>query len=226
MTSDLAVTSASSPWAAFAASTQASGIAGELLTFAKGKWRVGESKATPMPDLKLVCHMHEIWEGYLRWEDGKPVDTRIVRIGQPHINREDLGDDDESTWPLDAQGVAQDPWQPVTRIIMRDLNDAGKLLTFTTSSFGGRKGIGALCATYHNEKLKREEGLFPVVKLASGVMKSKKFGDIDFPRFEVVDWASWDGTARKQLARTPDDPRTMIDDVPPPASEDDYGEAA
>jgi hypothetical protein len=216
-----------SPWAKKAASAQASGVAGELLTFAKGKWRIGENKLTPSPDLRLVANMLEMWEGFVKWEDGKPVDTRLARIDTPSIKRDDLGDSDETEWPIDDQGNAVDVWQHTTRLILRDLRDASKLYTFSTSSQGGNKGVGALCGLYELERVKRE-GLYPVVKLAVGTMKSKRYGEIDFPRFEVVDWASWDGTPpRKQLAaKTPDDPRTMVDDVPPPASEDDYGVAA
>jgi hypothetical protein len=179
--------------AAYAAETQASGIAGDILLCKKGVWVRGEHKDTvPAGDL-FLANMPEIHRGSTRWDDNKPVEHRVVRIGDGHPpGRNELGHHDESKWEIGNDGKLKDPWTPTDRMVMREAGDVElSLLTFITSSFGGRKALGNLCREYANRAEKYKDHL-PVVRLGKGAWQHKKHGDIPVPVFEVVGWEPWD----------------------------------
>jgi hypothetical protein len=117
-----------SPWGAFANETQASAIAGDIFKFAKGEWYRGEEKKSVPPGTKFLCNMAELWTGWVRWFDSRPVEHRIARLIDfpPKLLREDLGHTDKSLWETDPSGNPKDPWSPTDRLVMRDVE--GELL--------------------------------------------------------------------------------------------------
>ena len=156
-----------SPWQTFANDTLASAIAGDLLLYRKGEWSRGEDDRPVPLGTRLLVNRVEIWEGWVRWWDGNPAEFRISRLidNAPKLAREDLGLTDETLWPANSDGKSRDPWQPVYRIVMRD--QEGVLLTFSTSSWGGRKAVAKLCRDYDRNAAKHRCGEFPCVELGS-----------------------------------------------------------
>ena len=88
---DLTIRHDLSAYQAFADTASASAIAGDLLTFAKGRWRSGEEKAPVPPEARFLVNMDEMWTGWVRWFNKKPVEHRISRVGDPVPARADLG---------------------------------------------------------------------------------------------------------------------------------------
>ena len=64
------------------------------------------------------------------------------------------------------------------RIIMRDMN--GELLTYDTSSWGGRKAVAKLCRDFDRE-YNKHDGTWPVVELGSKDRRSPDYGLIPEP---------------------------------------------
>ncbi len=178
--------------AAYAAETQASAIAGDLLAFRKGTWQRGENKDTVPAEATFVANMAHIWRGWIRWNDGKPVEHRLVPVGERPPDRNELGHFDEAKWEIGNDGNPRDPWAPTDRIVLRESSDGElSLLTFSTGSFGGRQALGKLCQAYAQRSAKHA-GAYPVVRLTSDTWKHKEYGDIPKPVFEVVGWEPWD----------------------------------
>jgi hypothetical protein len=196
MTQEIAIRNETqvSPWRAFADQNLVASIAGDLIKFAKGKWYRGESKNPIAGGARFVCNMDEIYTGWQHWFDGQPVEHRIARITEfPRpINREDLGQMDRSKWELDAAGNPKDPWSPVDRMIMREASGGEEVVTFTTSSVGGRDALSKLCQAFANSH-KAHPGKFPVVELNVDSYRHKMYGEIAKPKFVIVDWVGWGG---------------------------------
>ena len=195
-----------SPWRAFADENLASAMVGDLITFAKGKWRRGEGKE-PVPEgARFLCNMEEIWTGWIRWFDGKAVEHRIGRLIDfpPRLSREDLGHLDESKWETDPSGNLRDPWAQTDRMVMRDEN--GELCTFSTSSVGGRHAISKLCKSFDTGSSKHD-GYWPVVVLEVETYQHHVYGEIMKPRFKIVDWQPWDE------AQAQKEPKPSVDDL-------------
>jgi hypothetical protein len=209
-----------SVWRAFADEALASAIAGDLLVFKKGIWQRGEEQKDVPKDARFLANMHEIWRGWVRWFNKQPVEHQLVRIvdGNRPPSREQLGHLDSNVWETDAAGEPRDPWSRTQRMVLKDMK--GNLLTFTTSSWGGKRGLSKLCDAFDRERGEHPD-CYPVVKLETEFHKNKDYGSIPEPRFTIVDWQPWDGKSgvrAKAIAQTPDDPRTMteeLDDVVP-----------
>jgi hypothetical protein len=201
-----------SPWKAFAAESTSSAIAGELLRFTKGRFVCGEEKRTVPVGTEFVVNMTELWTGWQRWFNGNLVEHRISRVidREPRILRDELGHMDESAWETGPDGQPKDPWSQVQRLVMREANGKRRLVTFTTSSWGGRVALGKLCQDFDAERDEHPGGAYPVVQLGVFLQRHKQFGEIPQPRFDVVGWQMWDGGEAPRIKVDPDDPRTLV----------------
>jgi len=154
--------------AAFAADNDTVMLAGDPLYFKKGNWYRGQEEFEPQGHHFLVNY-HEAYTGWTRWSDRKPVEQRLVRCSEyAHKEpREALGHMDKNAWESSDRGVPQDPWQPSDRMIMRTMDSAQDLLTFISSSIGGRNAIAKLLGKVARSP-QAAEGKMPVCVLESG----------------------------------------------------------
>jgi hypothetical protein len=83
-------------------------------------------------------------------------------------------------WPRDSKGKPRDPWTKQFFVPLISVND-GKLVTFVTPSVGGRIAIGKLCDAFLNNDRRR-----PIIKLDTSSFKSKEYGKVDSPAFQIV----------------------------------------
>jgi hypothetical protein len=208
-----------SPWKEFASESQANAIAGDLLRFSKGKFIAGEEKRVVPMGTPFVANMPELWTGWQRWWNGNIVEHRISRVidRQPRILRDELGHTDETLWEIGPDGNPTDPWQPTQRLVMREAKGK-RLVTFATSSWGGRTCLGKLCQDYDADR-NEHPGAMPVVQLGLFMHRHKQFGEIAQPRLDIVGWTNWDGSEAagpRAIAADVDDPRTMVNEVNPP----------
>ena len=75
---------------------------------------------------------------------------------------------------------------------MRTTDSAQDLLTFISSSIGGRNAIAKLLGKV-SRSVHAAEGKMPVVQLEVGEYDHDAYGQVRYPVFKIVDWAYWDG---------------------------------
>jgi hypothetical protein len=81
------------------------------------------------------------------------------------------------------------------------MDSSEDLLTFITSSVGGRNAIAKLLGKVAHS-VHATEGKMPVCELERGSYDHDDFGVVNYPVFKVVDWAYWDGE-RGPVAKAP-----------------------
>jgi hypothetical protein len=173
------------------------------LKFVKGEWTINDEKA---PDgVEFVAYIDHLVKGWIRFDDQKVAERILVRRGdkQRLPEREDLSYAEESDWPRDSKGKPRDPWAKQFFVPLLAVND-GKLVTFVTGSIGGRIAVGKLCDAFLNNDRKR-----PIIKLDISSFKSKEYGKVDSPAFQIVGYED----EPAEQPPPPSDPTT----TPPPA---------
>jgi hypothetical protein len=185
-----------SPWRQ-AANEEAGANFGTLLKFVKGDWLVGEEQTAVSPTACFVANMDEVWRGWIKWVDQQPIEHVIGREIDGHqvCARDLLGDLDQARWETDGNGVKRDPWQRVTYLVLRNMED-DEVATFTSTSDGGRKAVGKLCDRYDHLRHKHKAQM-PIVALKSESYYNKKYRtDVLKPKFQIVGWDYWDEDAK------------------------------
>jgi hypothetical protein len=204
-----------SPWREAANEEQGASF-GTLLKFVKGDWLIGEEQEPVAPTATFIVNMEEYWRGWIKWLDKEPVDHRIGRVVDRHRVhlREELGDLDQSRWETDANGVPRDPWQRVSYLVMRNTSN-DDIVTFTSTSDGGRKAVAKLADRY--DRLRRKHlGKMPVVALTQRSYPHAKYGKVLTPKFNVVGWEYFDDEAKDDVDGTlgQEQTRKMDDEIP------------
>jgi hypothetical protein len=169
-------------------------IIGAMMKFDDGAFIV--SKTEPLP-LGTVLVALDITTAWVKWWDSLPAEHRITQSGQFHPEREDLGDLDRTQWQSGKFGVV-DPWKDTRYLHLID-PQSGRDYTFTTDSAGGRIAIGELKSAIRNVRTVRP-GAVPVVKLSTGSFKSKRYGEVPRPAFEIVEYRGGVEQAPAQIA--------------------------
>src|SRR5262249_4748316 len=90
--------------------------------------------------------------------------------------------------------------------------ETGERFLFVTTSFGGKIAVEKLCGTYAANIRKGLDKGLPIVRLAVGSMKTKKYGKVPRPEFEIVGWEN-DTGGPIDVTPPPDD--KVFDDAIP-----------
>ena len=184
------------PFADFAQSISRSRIIGKLLKFTKhGDWIAGEAGEEMPDDARLIIHMHDMQEGWQKWEDGRPTEQRMSYVrdrqpNQPNVPlRETLGDTDHASWELGLDGRPRDPWMFTYMFNLMD--EHGQLYTFSNGSDGTKSALKTLNENYAVVYRHKPDD-FPIVTLnKSGYNhKNKQIGWVNTPFFKIVGWAN------------------------------------
>jgi hypothetical protein len=181
----IAINDGVDPLLAYADAISPQNIVGELLKFAKGDYIAGENNIIE-PGTQFTANVDEFLAGWIKWQEGKPVEQRMVRVNdgaQPPLKRHELGDLDQSQWEVDkGTGEPKDPWQFSNYLPMMDVD--GNLFTFTTSSRGGLDTVAQLVRRYGKHR-KHNPDVHPVIALNVGSYKhaNKAYGIIKYPDF-------------------------------------------
>ena len=159
-----------------------------FLKFVKGEFQFGvDSEILPL-GTSLVPNMAELRAGLIKWRDGEPVDEAMVHIaqGKPIPQREDLDDQDRTTWELDPNGAPLDPWGKVNTLPFKD-PETGLEFVFTTGSRGGINAVGKLASAFGSQRHKHGDKL-PIIQIGSGSYRHKIYGDVPYPTFKIAGW--------------------------------------
>src|SRR5262249_24311263 len=134
-------------------------IVGIILKFNKGMYYAGTEEVPIGTELVAIATQ----VGWIKWQDGKPVELRMRAANARLPSRESLGDLDKSKWETGSSGPI-DPWK-LTRYLQLVDPKSAKDFTFVTSSWGGHDAIRTL-ARQLEIKRTHQRGATPVLKLA------------------------------------------------------------
>lgn len=151
----------------------------QLLKFAKGTYSKKEEEVPVGTEFVAYCRM---WvKAWIKFIDKKIVEKKLykVALGERRPPREELDD-------TQKMNTEYDPWSDQYFLPMENLA-TGEVVIFVTSTYGGREAVRNLCDEYQKRTRAGQFGQ-PIVQLAVGKWKSKKFGEQPCPTFEIVGW--------------------------------------
>jgi hypothetical protein len=158
-----------------------------LVKFKKDKFVTAGDAELPL-GAQFVAYCADWQRGWVKFVDGELVEKRIGRVADRFKvpERDELGDLEKSLWDKDDDGVPQDPWSFQHYLPLENIT-TGERFVFVSSSVGGGIGVEMLCDKWAR---RLSSGLFglPTVKLATGEFRTKKYGAVKRPHFEVVSW--------------------------------------
>ena len=163
---------------------------GDLMRFTKfGEYTAGVEGAEVDAGTELIAIMDRLEVGWQCWRDSRPAGARMGKISEGFVppRRAELGDDDPATWEKFEDGRDKDPWVFSNSLPLADAG--GKIYTFVTSSKGGLSAIGELSKNF-GKHLRQVPDELPIVSLGVGSYQhsNRNFGEIRFPKFEIVGW--------------------------------------
>jgi hypothetical protein len=202
------------------------GNGGRLFAFngSTGVYRTLDDQVEVPPGTKFVALLHETRKGFIKFNDGAPPTTHMVRIDEiaQIPERETLGDTDPAEWPLGLNGEAADPWKLQFAIPMARHDAGGELYIYIARGPVAMNSAGDLLGRWRYHP-KRSAGLIPVIRIESGTYPSKKFGGRKpKPMLVIDDWVTRTGESpptapmQQQLNRfaEPSLEEEMNDDLP------------
>jgi hypothetical protein len=170
-------------------------LRGSLLRFADWNWTVGKEHTPVEKGTQLVAI--GVAAGWVKWQGGKPVETRLRQPGQKLAEREELPDLEQLKWEKGPDGQYRDPWQSTRFVYLIDPKTA-EAFTFSTSSWGGREAVINLGDAIARMRSVRPSAT-PVVTLDSAPMPTR-YGRKSKPVFKIVDWNSTSNNRDKEGA--------------------------
>jgi hypothetical protein len=110
---NIAIVDGTDNFGAFAKIASQESRSGQMLKMGKdGTWTVG-AQDEPMSGETLLADVVHLVVGWRKWVDAKVTDTDMGFVAEGFVpkSREELGDTDAKSWPLNKSGQPQDPWQ-------------------------------------------------------------------------------------------------------------------
>jgi len=159
-----------------------------------GDWIYGADEIEVASDSKFVIDPATYAQGFIAWDDGELVDERMALAGEPNILRDDLPD------------VGVD-WNAQCGFALLGLTgeDVNVQLMYKASSKGGRTAIGKLIQEVINRLKEGHADACPVVTLDSDSYRHKKYGKINTPIFNIVDWTTVEAVQPSAEAEEPEE---------------------
>ncbi len=148
---------------------QGNGISGEHLKCAKGVWLLND-ESIDNDGLKIVVIMDTAAIGQVLWLDKKIAERETGLVAEGFVAPREL----------------KDGWNPYVSFQCVRVDDGG-LLTFTSSSWGGRYAFQSLVNPYRL----RRRAFFPICTLGTKERRDEN-RNID-PVFKIVGWGPRDG---------------------------------
>jgi hypothetical protein len=199
-------------WGDTAAEIESQVLRGKLLKFADWRWTKGTESDEVEEGTQLVAIGTAAAQ--VKWAGGKPVQYVARQPGKMLPHRDELGDNDESLWELGPDDSPRDPWQNTRFVYFLDPISM-EMLTFSTSSGGGRSAVINLADQIKRMRELGRSSALPVVELSAEKMQTK-FGLKSKPMFKIVKWyngGSENGGGPKEIA-PPSLKEEMNDDIP------------
>jgi hypothetical protein len=158
----------------------------KLLKFVKGEYWIMDDEV-PL-GTEYIAHASKLAFSWIKFVGDTVAERKawLATDGVRPSEREELGDLDQSQWEV-KNGEAKDPWT-YQRLMPFENAETGEVVIFTSSSFGGKIALDALVQEFLNHAKRNRSRALPIIRLAVSQMKTKSFGDVARPHFEVVSW--------------------------------------
>ena len=157
------------------------------MRFVKGTYELGaEREPVPLGRQFIVIAAKEGWARLVRGEDVRRVPREP---GKPFPQRNELGDTDQSQWPL-FDGKPSDPWRLSIELLLIE-KETGRPVIFVTTSLTGREAVTDLCRLITYQRRSRGPNAKPIVSIGVGTYRSRR-GPVATPKFTIVDWIDSD----------------------------------
>lgn len=158
-----------------------------MLKFKKGEYYC-DGELVPM-GTQYLAHCKAWTKTWIHFVDKKVTERKIYRValGERAVERDELSDNDQGTWPRDPNGKPMDPWVLQYLVPFED-QESGNVRIFVAQSFGGRRAVGDLCTAWAKRARRDPKCGQPIIMLAKVNMPTKNWGDVPRPSFEVLAW--------------------------------------
>jgi hypothetical protein len=187
-------------------------IRGSLLKYADWRWTVGKENTPLKQGIQLVAIGGAT--AWVKWEENKPIEHRVLRPGERMPEREELGEMNEGLWERDQRGDPKDPWRSTRYIYFIDPLTA-ELYTYATASWGGRSAAIMLSDQIARMRTAHPSAV-PVIEFGAAEMKTR-YGLKSKPVFKVVGWRKMDQVqpiAAPEPLALPSTRQELDDDIP------------
>jgi len=159
------------------------------MRFVKGTYELGaEREPVPSGTEFIVIGATESW---VRLARGEAVRRVLREPGKPFPQRNELGDTDQSQWPL-FDGKPSDPWRLSNELLLME-KETGRRVIFSTTSRTGREAVADLCRLITYQRRSRGSNAKPIVSIGVGTYRSRR-GPVATPKFTIVDWIDGDSS--------------------------------
>ena len=159
------------------------------MRFVKGTYELGaEREPVPLGTQFIVIAAKEGWARVVRGEDVRRVPREP---GKPFPQRNELGDTDQSQWPL-FDGQPSDPWTLSNELLLIE-KETGRPVIFASTSWTGREAVADLCRLITYQRRSRGPNAKPIVSIGVGTYRSRR-GPVATPKFTVLAWIDTNGT--------------------------------
>jgi len=193
----------------------------KLLKFKKGKYEVMDDEVRI--GTEFIAHANQLMFCWIKFIGNEVVDRKMGRAAEGYNppERNELGDTDQAQWEV-RDGELKDPWT-FQHLLPFENPETGEVYVFTTSSIGGQIATEALAREWAKRIRRTGSRAMPMIRLGVTQMRTKKYGDVARPCFEVVGWED-DGpavnTGAMRTVNVSDIPDVPDLDPPPHDGED------
>jgi type II secretory pathway pseudopilin PulG len=191
-----------------------------LLKFKKDKYVIGKDTTVPL-GTRFIAYCADWRRGWVKFFGEEKVDEKVYRVAENRtvLERDELGDLDQSDWETDEDGKAQDPWCFQHYVPLENAK-TGERFLFVTSSTGGQIGVEVLCHQWSKNNTKGLRKGLPTIELALGEFHTRKFGAVKRPHFAIIGWENDDNNVVSIKDITPKAPAEAL---PPRMKEEKEG---
>jgi hypothetical protein len=166
--------------------------------FVKGTYELGAEREPVPPGTQFKTLAAQ--EGWVRLARGEPVRKVPREPGKPFPQRPELGDTDQSQWPL-FDGQPSDPWTLSNELLLTE-KETGRPVIFATTSWTGREAVADLCRLITYQRRTRGANASPIISIGVGTYRSRR-GPVATPKFTIVDWGGGDSSEPVTAASLP-----------------------
>jgi hypothetical protein len=163
----------------------------KMLKFKKGEY-FSDNQEIPL-GTQMIAHCIGYTQVWIKFVNNEFIERKIYRRakGERPVERERLGDLDESQWGIGLNGQPADPWVLQSLLPMEDPEDE-EVRVFVASSAGGKRAIAELVDRYVTRVRRHAFSGLPLIRLQKIMMPTKKFGNVPRPLFEITGWTEQD----------------------------------
>ena len=172
-----------------------------------GDWIYGQDETVVEDDSLWAANPASFLHGYISWDKNQQVEGEVmVAISRP---LPDVGSLRINGSP-DGGPSGEHGWQFQMAVDMVCISgaDAGTIVQYKQSSVGALKALGSLTDGIGGQLEADADEIVPVIKMKSDSYKHKKWGRINNPIFEIVEWRTMDDNSPTAEAKEEAAPRT------------------